>query len=190
MLAHLHAYVDTEFALVFQHDGFVLNPSAWSDEFLCFDYIGAPWSMAFNALDDWDHPTGGPYRLQNGGFSLRSRRLIQACAELYAASAIPRPHPEDMSICIDIAAALEERGIRFAPLDVAARFSLEAFNSGSMKWNGQFGFHSFKLTDISRWKCGHPQFELPPCVKVSRPPASSIITNPKAFLRQLYDYLL
>jgi hypothetical protein len=39
----LNTYVDTPFALVFQYDGFILNPGAWQDEYLDYDYIGALW---------------------------------------------------------------------------------------------------------------------------------------------------
>ena len=33
----------TPHVLLIQWDGFVVNPSAWSDEFLDFDYVGARW---------------------------------------------------------------------------------------------------------------------------------------------------
>ena len=38
MIKELDKYIDTDFALVFQYDGFVLNASAWSDDFLKYDY--------------------------------------------------------------------------------------------------------------------------------------------------------
>ncbi len=41
VIKELHAYVDTDFALLVQWDGFVVNAAAWSDEFLAYDYIGA-----------------------------------------------------------------------------------------------------------------------------------------------------
>ena len=36
-------YIESDFALVVQDDGHIVNPNNWSDEFLAYDYIGAPW---------------------------------------------------------------------------------------------------------------------------------------------------
>jgi hypothetical protein len=125
-------YIETDYLLVVQYDGFILNGQAWSDEFLKYDYIGAPWS-------------GG--LVGNGGFSLRSRRLMEACALLPG-----QAHPEDQFISRTHRRALEAGGFKFAPRDVADRFAIEAagFNpeqgswfSDQRKWSGQFGFHSF-----------------------------------------------
>ena len=43
MIYHLTEHVDTKFVLTIQHDGFILNPSAWRDDFFDYDYVGAPW---------------------------------------------------------------------------------------------------------------------------------------------------
>jgi hypothetical protein len=58
----LYKYFDTEHVLIIQWDGFVIDGSAWNDDFLKYDYIGAPWQ--------YDERNVG-----NGGFSLRSKRL-------------------------------------------------------------------------------------------------------------------
>ena len=39
----LWKYIDSEFVLIIQSDGFVVNPYHWTDEFYNYDYIGAPW---------------------------------------------------------------------------------------------------------------------------------------------------
>ena len=39
MIYHLHEHVDTEFVLTVQHDGFIINPLAWTDEFFDYDYV-------------------------------------------------------------------------------------------------------------------------------------------------------
>src|SRR5688572_9215728 len=36
--------IDTSHILLVQYDGYVLDASAWTDEFLKYDYIGAPWT--------------------------------------------------------------------------------------------------------------------------------------------------
>ena len=41
VMKELHAYVETDFVLLVQWDGFVVSAQAWSDDFLGYDYIGA-----------------------------------------------------------------------------------------------------------------------------------------------------
>jgi hypothetical protein len=110
MIKSLAPLLHTSHVLIVQWDGFVLNPSAWTDEFLDFDYIGAPW----NHIPE-------PFSVGNGGFSLRSLRLLQA---LLAPAIVPS-HPEDICICVTHRAALEAQGLRFAPTELARRFAVE-----------------------------------------------------------------
>ena len=44
MIEDLHKYFETTYCLVIQADSFVVNHKLWKDEFLKYDYIGAPWS--------------------------------------------------------------------------------------------------------------------------------------------------
>lgn len=124
MIKQLNNYVDTEFVLVIQYDGFVLNPEQWNPKFLDFDYIGAPaqWGMG------------------NGGFSLRSKKLLQLLAEDVHIEIV---HPEDYCICRTYRTYLEQKGIAFAPLEIAHEFSIE-----NGIWDMQFGYHN---ADISSW---------------------------------------
>ena len=104
-------HVETEHVLLIQWDGYVVNPEAWRDDFLDHDYIGARWGFHEDA-----HCVG------NGGFSLRSRRLLEALQD----PAIDRFEPEDEMICRHYRPMLESRyGMRFAPPEVADRFSFE-----------------------------------------------------------------
>jgi hypothetical protein len=107
MVKELADRIETDFALVVQYDGYVLNGRRWRAEFLEHDYIGAPWSR------------GG---VGNGGFSLRSRKLMQALRDPRIAELVP----EDVAICETYRGLLEsEYGIRFAPVALAAQFSFE-----------------------------------------------------------------
>lgn len=123
MLQGLGGHARTSHLLVVQWDGFVTRPQCWLPEFLAFDYIGARWH---------DQP---PQRsVGNGGFSLRSRRLLAALQD----PAIHPSHPEDMCICIHNREYLESHhGIRIAPPDVAERFSHERLP----QTGPTFGFH-------------------------------------------------
>jgi tetratricopeptide (TPR) repeat protein len=111
VMKDLLRHIETEHALLIQWDGYVVNPAAWSDDFLDHDYIGARWGFHKDA-----HCVG------NGGFSLRSRRLLEALQD----PAIDRFEPEDEMICRHYRPILEFRyGMRFAPPEVADRFSFE-----------------------------------------------------------------
>ncbi|MEK7109053.1 MAG: DUF5672 family protein [Patescibacteria group bacterium] len=138
-------YVDTEFALIFQHDGFILNPAAWTGDFLNYDYIGAPW-----------YHLGG-LRVGNGGFSLRSKRLLEHIAAQYKTIG-GALDPEDMWICQTARASIEKAGMSFAPEKLAKQFSKEG-DHHSVMWNGEFGFHGIKYTDISLWLEQHPEYK-------------------------------
>lgn len=131
ILKELVNHISTDFVLCVQWDGYVLNAQNWSDDFLGVDYVGAPWPQ----FDD-GHAVG------NGGFSLRSRRLLEACAD----TRLGRNEVEDVAICRDARPWLEsDYGIRFADRDLACRFSYERTASRG----DEFGFHGvFNMMDI------------------------------------------
>lgn len=128
IVKELYKYIDTEHVLLFQYDGFVLNPSGWKNEFLECDYIGAHW--------DW---VEGEYTVGNGGFSLRSRALMHRLA---TDPHIQKTHPEDVAICIDYGDYLTQAGFKFAPVALAKEFSTE-----NDYWKGEFGFHNSNIAD-------------------------------------------
>jgi hypothetical protein len=117
-------HVTEDHFLIIQWDGFPLFPQNWNAEFLKYDYIGAP-------LGGW---------VGNGGFSLRSQKLIQAIKALGIGVDLSNPddQPEDGIICTKFRSQLESQGIQFAPLEVAERFS---FQAGPVRSN-MLGFHS------------------------------------------------
>lgn len=122
MLHNLADYVDTSHALCVQWDGFVLSGQAWDPGFLQFDYIGAVWPHFHDRNN-----------VGNGGFSLRSKRLLDACRDL----PFDGSQPEDILISRLCRKTLEDRGIRFAPEEVARRFSYERTEPTGQ----EFGFH-------------------------------------------------
>ena len=128
MLNDLNSFIKTEHCLVVQLDGFPLNNDAWTDEFLNYDYIGAPW-INFPEMPAKE-------LVGNGGFSLRSKKLLDEIAKLKSSGSCL----EDNFICIEQRKYLESLGIKFAPTELAKQFSIE---NGIYK--GQFGFHG-KLT--------------------------------------------
>lgn len=123
VLTGLAAHVHTPFVMLVQWDGYPVRPQNWTDAFLDYDYIGAPWPQFPSAI-----------AVGNGGFSLRSRRLLEACRDPRFQSG----HPEDLFICHVNRALLEQaHGVRFAPAELAERFSCERMGSAARA----FGFH-------------------------------------------------
>lgn len=120
-------HVDTEYVLLIQWDGYVVNPALWSDQFLLFDYIGARWPH-----EVVDIPVA--HEVGNGGFSLRSRTLLEALQDPHIVAA----NPEDGAICLTYREYLErQHGIVFAPAAVADQFSFEHIEPAAPT----FGFH-------------------------------------------------
>ncbi len=122
ILKDLHIYLNSDFALITQYDGFILNGTAFDSSFYNFDYIGACWNTQSHGLI-----TG------NGGFSLRSRKLINACGKF---SEFDYETAEDISICWDYREYFEKLDIKFSPPYLANKFSKEHIIIGST-----FGFH-------------------------------------------------
>lgn len=122
MLSQLVDHVETSHCLVVQWDGHVIDAERWRPEFLDYDYIGASWPQ----FDD-GHDVG------NGGFSLRSRRLMEACRE----GQFKRFHPEDIAIGRANRSWLEGRGLRFASQTLADLFATE--RRGRLE--NSFGYH-------------------------------------------------
>lgn len=122
MLRDLCEHVQTSHALIVQWDGYISAPDLWRSDFLEWDYIGAPWYHR-------DHPG----LVGNGGFSLRSKKLLTALLHLPT----DWTQPEDREICVNQRAALEQaHGIRFAPLETAESFACEYGT-----YRRCFGFH-------------------------------------------------
>jgi hypothetical protein len=122
LLSELIDHVTSSHCLVAQWDGHVLDARRWRAEFLEYDYIGASWPQ----FDD-GHDVG------NGGFSLRTRRLMEACR----APGFVNGHPEDIIIGRTNRAWLESKGLRFAPRDLANQFAAERAGDPSTS----FGYH-------------------------------------------------
>ncbi|MGC1459592.1 MAG: DUF5672 family protein [Steroidobacteraceae bacterium] len=125
ILKQLASYVSTPAALIIQWDGYVLDPCRWLPDFMQYDYVGAEWP--------WH---GDRMTVGNGGFSLRSRRLLALTAgsDFPAAGEIA----EDVWICRLHRATLEQHhGVRFAPVELARCFSYER----GIPEAPTFGFH-------------------------------------------------
>ena len=133
ILQELYKQVYTDFVLIVQWDGYIINPDAWNDQFLDYDYIGAVWP--------W-HEEGR--RVGNGGFSLRSRVLCELTAQ---PEFVYIDQNEDDLICHVNRVWLEAQGIKFAPEELARYFSFERelTNIKTFGFHGDFNFERLGL---------------------------------------------
>ena len=118
-------YLETPFSLSIQWDSEVADPNMWDDEFLKYDYIGAPW---------WY--TDGR-NVGNGGFSLRSTRLVRFLYNNKLRFPCTTALDDDL-LCRGYRFDLEQKGFVWAPEDVAWKFAFEHKKPD----HGTFGFHA------------------------------------------------
>jgi hypothetical protein len=149
ILYDLYKHIDTEFVLITQDHAFIINPGAWTDEFLDYDYIGAPWPLRENSFVT---PFGEHIRCGNGGFSLRSKKLLEVPNQVdipFKVSDQPDFYKmfgstntnEDGNICVHNRHIFIEQGCKFPAVELAAKFSYESpvpENAGIIP----FGFHN------------------------------------------------
>ncbi|MBT8564060.1 hypothetical protein G6710_06260 [Polynucleobacter paneuropaeus] len=125
LLKDLCKYVQTSHVLIIQWDGYVLDGSQWNDDFLNYDYIGAPWHWHKDGMN-----------VGNGGFSLRSKKLLETM------SMLDFPFIQDMNeddqICrLYRSKLVSDYSIRFPSEQLANTFSYER----SLPNQPTFGFH-------------------------------------------------
>jgi GR25 family glycosyltransferase involved in LPS biosynthesis len=103
-----------EHVLVFQTDTAISHNHS-IDEFLEYDYVGAPWSAPIRKT----FPDGTQNsEVGNGGLSLRRKSaMLRAVKDIH-----DNTNPEDIYLVMKMC---ELGGFNIAPLDVAARFSAE-----------------------------------------------------------------
>jgi hypothetical protein len=166
MVDDLHKYFETSHCLYVQADSFVVNADLWKEEFLEFDYIGAPWpnkiqmnphaTRVLNSVFIGTPGLPGPIPVLNmkencvgsGGFSLRSRKLLKTIAKIsYDSLKIPIKN-EDLMICHYLYKEMIDKGIRFAPPKLAAQFAMEGWHHlYGQNVNSVFGFHAKHMRD-------------------------------------------
>lgn len=143
--------IDSDHTLIVQDDGFVTNPDLWRNEFLDYDYIGAPWPAERSWVEkqfNQHYMKPGFNQVGNGGFSLRSRKFLQLSDNFISCKGAG----EDTFLCHTQYDYMINRGIRFAPVEIAKLFSWENNiddwqNPGELDITKHFGFHGKNFTN-------------------------------------------
>jgi len=126
ILKELWKYIDTDFVLITQHDGYVLDGLLFDGALYDYDYTGALWP--------WE---SDGFRNGNGGFSLRSKRLLEAVGK---DEMILVHTPEDAQLCRLYRPYLEKTyDLKWAPDELCEGFSFEC----GEPVGPTFGFHSY-----------------------------------------------
>ena len=139
----LWQFIGSDYIILCQNDGYITNASRWTNEFFKHDFIGAPWPIP---NDDMTYRTPGNrlIRVGNGGFSFRSRKLLRAPTILgleFTDRGTGFWH-EDGFLCVHNREVLENAGIKFAPIELAAQFSTEITVPETVE---SFGKHKYDI---------------------------------------------
>ena len=129
----LHNFIETEYVLIVQDDGWVLNGKNLTEEHYQYDYIGSITHCALTNNNyyynwSWRDVNEFMYVIQNGGFSLRSKRFLEAPSKYGIMHSSFNVEPfcnEDVQLTGFLRNKLEAVGMKYAPLDVAKHFSFE-----------------------------------------------------------------
>ena len=117
----------TSHALGIQWDSWVVAPDAWQDEFLNYDYVGAPW---------WYNDG---MNVGNGGFCLRSTKLLRFVRKHRDQFPCITDLDDDL-YCRKYRPALQGVGFEWAPEPIAQAFAFECVRPD--KSARHFGFHA------------------------------------------------
>ena len=151
MVYELGSHIHTEFVLSVHADGFVVHPELWRDEFLDYDYIGAPWPLPPKGDTTTYRDINGNICRVGNSAGIRSKRLM----DFPRKAKIPWTgeyaygkmwYYEDGFICCKIRHLLEAEGMRIAPLEVAKYYSHEKMIP-EVQGITPFAFHKWEGTN-------------------------------------------
>ena len=144
ILRHIWRFCDTPHMQIIQHDGWIINPDTWEDNWLKYDYMGPIFRFENAANNDC---------VGNGGFSLRTKRLMEYVAGNVGPidKGVNGYFNEDGIICKGFKEHLSKAGFNFAPPVQAAKYVFEG--NGAHFYGKPFGFHGFQSLGIleKRW---------------------------------------
>lgn len=138
-------YIHTDYVLLIHYDGFVVHPEKWQEQFLDYDYIGSPWPVPAPGKRHCYHDIYGNLCRVGNSVSLRSKRFLE----------FPRKagfkwekdedgfYNEDIFLCCMNKHKFEAAGMKYAPVEVAAKFGHEHPVPEVMEVDAPFVFHKW-----------------------------------------------
>jgi hypothetical protein len=124
----LPTYQKCDYMISLHTDGFIINPLMWKEEFLEYDYIGAPWpDFHWNKIN----------RVGNGGFVMKSKKFTQLESQINYITG-----GNDWLVTNYYYDSFIESGCKYSPIELAACFSLELpIPEVPYDLTKSFGFH-------------------------------------------------
>ncbi|SDZ92540.1 hypothetical protein SAMN02745687_01110 [Lachnospiraceae bacterium NK3A20] len=160
MVYELGSHIHTDYAMIVHADGFIVHPELWRDEFLDYDYIGAPWPLPKEGDTTTYRDRHGNICRVGNSVGIRSKKLMDFPRE----NNIPWTGEyafgrmwfhEDGFLCCKIRDEIEAAGMRIAPLELARYFSHEHMIP-EIEGITPFAFHKWEGTNA-----GYPDFRKP-----------------------------
>ena len=141
----LTEYINTDYVLLVHHDGFVVHPDKWKEEFLKYDYIGSPWPIPASGSKHCYHDIYGNLCRVGNSVSLRSKQLLDfpMKAKLKWEKNEDDFYNEDIFLCCMNKHRIEEAGMSIAPVEVAKYFGHEHPVPETMEIDAPFVFHKW-----------------------------------------------
>lgn len=159
----LHNFIETDYVLIVQDDGWVIDGKNFLPEYYNYDYIGAPTHCAltkdlFHYNWSWTKIDEPMYVIQNGGFSFRSKRFLEAPCKhgiMHSTFSVQPFCNEDVQLTSFLRNNLQAVGMKYAPLEVAKNFAVEYFAPGfhdDLDLNKILGIHgqSRRIIDTNK----------------------------------------
>ena len=147
----LHNFINSSHVLIVQWDGYVIDKNKWRNNFLNYDYIGAPFIPRVNDQEYSNNEKGAFFVIGNGGFSLRSKKLLAAPSKYKLKDNFNFTNfHEDGFFSVFHREFLESKGFSWAPFKLAKKFSIETIVSFKDIQSLPLGFHGKRMLLVVR----------------------------------------
>ncbi len=134
-------HVETSHMLLIQDHAQILHPELWDDSWLEYDFIGAPWNPRPEFISV---STNDMVRVGNGGFRLTSQKMMRLPKTLGLPVVEDRGWTADDGLfCSYYRKTFLDNGIKYAPVEVAAKFSYENDVEENLHITKFFGYHKY-----------------------------------------------
>ena len=124
IIYELPKYIETDYCILIHADGYICRPELWDNNWLAYDFVGAPWPLP---KDNYSYRDAkGQIQRVGNSVSLRSKTLLEFAGKNNLEwKAFHGFTNEDGFICVNYRHEYEKAGMKFAPLEVAKYFSKE-----------------------------------------------------------------
>lgn len=164
IIFELFKFIQTDFICLIHDDGFVVNPESWTDNFLNFDYIGAPWPIPKKKYDKYFRDENNNLIRVGNSVSLRSRKLLELPNKLGLEWKDPYGfYHEDGFLCVQNRKILEKNGVKFADFNSSLMFSREKTLPENKNLK-PFAFHKWSGKNLL-YPCFNKSYQLKKLIK-------------------------